>query len=215
MSFLCRALVALALLGAATAEAQAEAPPGTYRYKIERSGSEIGRQTLNITKDGNTVKMTDEIAVKVKVAFVTVYTFDHHRRETWQDGKLTALETQIDDNGTKSTLTAKAEGDTLVIKGSAGESSQPLGIFPAGYWNADTVKQTKLFHTETGKILSVRFSGGDTESLDLGGGRKVEAKHWTMTGDDKGELWYDSRDVLVKQRFEARDGSMIVYTIQE
>jgi hypothetical protein len=215
MAFLCRALLAVTLTGAFGAEALAEAPPGTYRYKIERSGSEIGRQALIVGKDGDKVTVSDETSVKVKIAFITAYTFDHSRRETWQGGKLIALETRIDDNGTKGTLTAKADGDKLLIKGSAGDSTQPLGIMPTGYWNVATVKQTKLFHDETGKILTIAVTGGETQTLDLGGGRKVEAKLWKMTGDDNVELWYDSRDVLVKQRFDARDGSTIVYTILE
>jgi len=215
MAFLCRALLAVVLTGAFGSEAMAEAPPGTYRYKIERSGSEIGRQALVVGKDGDKVTVSDETSVKVKIAFITAYTFDHSRRETWQDGKLTALETRIDDNGTKSTLIAKADGDKLVIKGPAGDSTQPLGIMPTGYWNVATVKQTKLFHDETGKILTIAVTGGEAQTLDLGGGRKVEAKLWKMTGDDNVELWYDNRDVLVKQRFDARDGSTIVYTIVE
>ena len=215
MAFLCRALLAVSLIGGFGAEAMAEAPPGTYRCKIERSGSEIGRQALIVGKDGDKVTVSDETSVKVKIAFITAYTFDHSRRETWHDGKLVALETRIDDNGTKGTLTAKADGDKLVIKGSAGDSTQPLGIMPTGYWNVATVKQTKLFHDETGKILTIAVTGGETQTLDLGGGRKVEAKLWKMTGDDNVELWYDSRDVLVKQRFDARDGSTIVYTILE
>jgi hypothetical protein len=215
MMFLCRAASAALFLGALSAQAWAEAPPGTYRYKIERGGSEIGRQTVVVGKDGDRTTVSDESVVKVKIAFITAYTFDHSRRETWQDGKLTALETRIDDNGTKSTLTAKADGDQLVIKGLAGDSTQPLGIMPTGYWNAATVKQTRLFHDETGKILNVTGAGGEAQTLDLGGGRKVEAKRWKLSGDDDIELWYDSRDVLVKQRFDARDGSTIVYTIQE
>lgn len=215
MAFLCRALLALSLLGAFGAEAMAEAPPGTYRYKIERSGSAIGHQTLTVGKDGDKVTVSDDIAVKVKVAFITAYTFDHSRRETWQDGKLIALETHIDDNGTKSTLTAKADGDKLAIKGSEGDSTQALGIVPTGYWNVATVKQTKLFDNETGKILNISVSGGDAQKVDLGGGRTVDAKKWQTNGDKKAELWYDDRDVLVKLRFEARDGSAITYTIQE
>lgn len=215
MVSLCRAALAILVLGALSAQAWAEAPPGTYRYKIERGGSEIGRQTVVVGKDGDKVTVSDESVVKVKVAFITAYTFDHSRRETWQDGKLTALETRIDDNGTKSTLTAKADGDTLVINGTAGNSTQPLGIMPTGYWNSATVKQTKLFHDETGKILNVTGAGGEAQTLDLGGGRKVEAKRWKLSGDDNVELWYDGRDVLVKQRFDARDGSTIVYTILE
>ena len=215
MTLLRRAALAVLFLGAGSAQAWAEAPPGTYRYKIERGGSEIGRQTVVVGKDGDKVTVSDESVVKVKIAFITAYTFDHSRRETWQDGKLTSLETRIDDNGTKSTLTARADGDKLAIKGTAGESTQALGIVPTGYWNVATVKQTKLFHDETGKILTIAVTGGEGQKIDLGGGRTIDAKKWQMTGDDKVELWYDSRDVLVKQRFEARDGSMIVYTIQE
>lgn len=215
MALLCRTALAVLVLGAGAGEALAQAPPGTYRYKIERSGSEIGRQALIVGKDGDKVTVSDETSVKVKIAFITAYTFDHSRRETWQDGKLTALETHIDDNGTKSTLTAKADGDKLVIKGPASESIQALGIMPTGYWNVATVKQSKLFHDETGKILAIAVAGGEPQSLDLGGGRKVEARRWKMTGDDNVELWYDNRDVLVKQRFDARDGSTIVYTILE
>lgn len=209
------AVLAALVLGALAADAAAEAPAGVYRYRIDRSGSEIGRQTLTIAKDGARISISDESAVKVKVAFITAYTFDHSRRETWQDGKLVALETRIDDNGTKSTLTAKANGDTLVIDGPAGHATAPLGIMPTGYWNAATVRQSRLFHDESGELLDITVSGGEARTLDLGNGRKVETKQWKLSGDDNIELWYDAHDVLIKQRFEARDGSVIVYTIVE
>ena len=67
MAFLCRALLAVSLIGGFGAEAMAEAPPGTYRYKIERSGSEIGRQALIVGKDGDKVTVSDETSVKVKI----------------------------------------------------------------------------------------------------------------------------------------------------
>ena len=42
------AALAVFILGTLATDALAEAPPGAYRYRIERSGSEIGRQTLTI-----------------------------------------------------------------------------------------------------------------------------------------------------------------------
>ena len=45
------------------------------------------------------------------------------------------------------------------------------------------------------------FSAIGEKTRGLFGGRTIDAKKWQMAGDKKMELWYDSRDVLVKQRF--------------
>ena len=54
------AVLAVFILGTLATDALAEAPPGAYRYRIERSGSEIGRQTLTIAKEGDRIAMTHE-----------------------------------------------------------------------------------------------------------------------------------------------------------
>ena len=49
-----------------------------------------------------------ELAIQVKVLFVTAYRHEQTRKEVWRDGKLIAFTSMTDDNGTRYAITGAA-----------------------------------------------------------------------------------------------------------
>src|SRR5579862_7105285 len=82
-----------------TAAAQAD-PGSTISFAVMRNGEQIGTNTIQLHRNGaeTTVQIVTHVAVKI--AFVTVYRFDQTETERWVDGRLAALRSSTDDNGT-------------------------------------------------------------------------------------------------------------------
>ena len=80
-------------------------------FTVMRNGDEIGTHEIEITSRGDRMEVEIETEVAVKLAFITVYNFDHEGHEVWQGGRLVSYESRTDDDGTEKSLRARAAGD--------------------------------------------------------------------------------------------------------
>ena len=187
-------------------------PAGLQEFAIHRDGSPIGSYRATFVVAGERLLVEVDITVEINLAFITVYRFEHKRREVWQNGQLIELETRIDDDGAESHVLAHAGAEGLEVDGPAGRIVVPRDIVPSGYWNAATVGQTRLLDSEDGVILNIQISGGELETI-AAGEREIRARHYRITGDLEKDVWYDEAGVWVGLSFSARDGSKIEYIL--
>ena len=210
MSATRRLLIGLfaAFLPAATMAADTARDP--LSYGIYRNDEQIGSSRVTFSRDGDRLMVETVIEIVVKVAYIPVYRQNELKREFWRNGVMVAYTADLDRNGTKSAVRAKANGTTLEAEGPAGKTKAPLGLMPSTYWSGDTVRQTKLLDSTTGAVANVAVTA-------LGMGRaktakgEVDAKYYRMTGDLVRELWYDTTGALVALRFKESGGSVIEY----
>jgi hypothetical protein len=204
------ATAALVALGSANL---ARAADSELEFTVLRNGDPIGSHEIDVTeRDGKT--MVDiETEVAVKLAFVTLYNFDHEGHEVWQDGHLVSYRSKTDDDGTDKALNAKLDGDALAVEGSASRHRSVPTIIPASLWNPATVGQSKLLNTLDGSEMAVSVADKGMENVDVRG-QQVPARHYVLTGELQRELWYDASGRLVKVRFAASDGSDIQYVLK-
>jgi hypothetical protein len=202
-------LTAAFLLGFAVIPANAAPNPATqYGYRILRNGDQIGREYLEFRKDGNNEDVTAKIDIVFRLAFVPVYRFTQTVGETWRDGRLLAMRSHTDDNGTRHRLTVKDRNNGLMVDSDGKRRLEPAPILPASLWNMAVLRQPALIDTTDGSTLPITVSdrGPDTIIVD---GRRVRAHHYRLTGGLDRDLWYDSRGRLLQVRFTASDGSEI------
>jgi hypothetical protein len=182
-------------------------------YKVFRKGDNIGRHEVEFENEENgTLKVEIDTDVKVKLAFVTVYRFDHEGEEIWRDGKLVGYRSKTNDDGKKKTLQLSGTADTVTAEGSAGRFTFPQPVMPASLWNIATVEQTQLMNTLDGHMMAVSITRVGAETIRAGG-QDIEAVHYVMTGELEREMWY-AEDRLVHLRFKGSDGSTIDYELQ-
>lgn len=192
------ALTALGIASTAIA-APADSVPASGRlaFDVIRKGKDVGDYLVTFRGKGPDLNVTinTDVTVKLPVIGVSVYKFRQQSTETWRGGKLAALSSKTDDNGTPHSISVGA-----------------TPLIPASLWSADLLAARQVLNTINGgtDTISVRKLG--TESVATGSG-SVKAAHYAVSGGLNRELWY-ADGKLVHVRFKADDGSVIDYALR-
>jgi outer membrane lipoprotein-sorting protein len=205
--FLPPLLIAFATL---TVPAQADSSrTDNIAYVIKRGGDAIGTLKIGFERNGKRLTATSNYTIRVKLLSIVLYRYEKHMVETYEDGRLVAFKTAIDDDGEKSQVSIIRTDDNLIITNQKGNLSAPLGTFPSTYWPPETPSLTQLIDSSDGTFLSVKTSGASTESLAIDGSI-IKSKRYEMSGDLKRTLWYSAETgEWLKLKMTASDNSTI------
>jgi Domain of unknown function (DUF6134) len=205
------AILSTALLtGAARAM---EAPAGTFVYQIHHQDrGDIGTLSVVSTRQGDERTYVQVLRIAVKAMFVTVYRQESDRKEVWRGARMIAYDAKTDDDGKKSTIKGRAEGDKFVIDGPDGHVSAPASVYPSNPFDPGIVNATLLMDTGSGKLLHVTITPGGEETITAGGAA-VKAQRYAVTGDMQRDLWFDSSGKLLKFSFK-NDGALVTFTLK-
>ena len=212
----------LAALGAAVwtvsvalpAHAAMVPPGGVLNFTVLRDGDDVGTHEIDFHRNGDALEVDIKTRIAVKMAFITVFRFEHDGHEVWRDNKLVSMETKTNDDGDDHQLVATADGNgELKVVGDGTERTVDGGVIPASLWNSGFLQSNELLNSLVGTELAVNVAFKGEEPVDVNG-RPVPAKHYSMTGEFERELWYDNDQVLVKIAFKAKDGSDIQYVLR-
>jgi len=186
-------------------------PPGLLRFDVSRNGSRIGEHVVRLSRSGATVRA--EISVEIAVGFgpITLYRYTHSVREEWQDSQFQWMEARTNDDGTPYHVRAERTAKGVVVRRQGGdEAIMAADTIPLTHWN-DTCLRAPLFNPQTGLPLNMAVQPRDTEMIDLGGGRMIRARRYSLVGDETLDTWYDDRNMWTALRSAGRDGSTISY----
>jgi hypothetical protein len=121
------------------------------------------------------------------------------------------LDSKTDDDGVRAWVSVRADGDRLLVNGSAGRNEVPRETLPTSYWHQDTVTQGEWLDTHKGLLVRSRVEAMPAEPI-LAAGRTVQAERYRLTGAIACDLWYH-QGRWSKHRFVASDGSTIEYVL--
>ncbi len=186
---------------------------GLLNFAVIREGKQIGTHVLTFRQTGKRIDVTIKTRIAVKFAFITVYHFEHDGQETWQNGRLVAMKSITNDDGTDHTLAASLDGaGRLRVIGDGKEIIAAPDIVPASLWNPAFVRTKALMDSLVGKRLDIKIAdrGGETVMVK---GVKTNVRHYSMTGELARELWYDEHWVLVRMALTGKDGSAVEYVL--
>jgi hypothetical protein len=198
------ALGGLALLAMpAVVSRSARASRGRLAFAVARGGDEIGEHLLDFTLDGDDLHV--EIAIRLEVTFasIPVYRYDHVNREHWRAGRLLALDSRTDDDGTAFAVSARAVAGGLAVEGAEGSLLVGPSALTTAYWHPRTVYQDRLIDTQRGRLLALdnRYLGRD--SVDVAG-ETLAASRYGVAGDLTMTLWYGPQAQWCGLAFDGR-----------
>lgn len=206
-------LIGLPLLAAAR-PGRAESVPASIAFVVRRDGTPIGTHRLTFHTeagpDGERLIVDTDIDIKVRAAFVTVFRYTFKGRETWQDGKLVALDSTTDDDGTHQQVRVRATAAGLEVDATDAHYVAPAGMLPDSYWRPDTVKHQHFIDIERGKLVDL-VSAPDGRRTITFAGKPVELSMYRLTGEIEGRIGYASDGRWMLLQFRSH-GSDIVYT---
>lgn len=184
-------------------------PSGEVSYVVKRNGEPIGALNMTFTREGNRLQVESDYGIEIRLLSIVLYRYQKRMSETYEDGRLVAYETTIDDNGTKSSVSVARDGGLLSIAHPEGSLTAPAGLLVTTYWAKTTVEQTQMIDSSDGVLVDVQVSAPVPEEITVDG-RTLQAERYRMTGDLQRDLWYAAEDgEWLRMRMTASDGSTI------
>lgn len=193
--------------GAKAAPALASAYPSILKFRVQREGSPIGYVMERYRAEGDDLLVDVFIAFQVKLAFITVYRYEHRAREVWRDGRLIRLDTITNDDGDAQQVTGRAGSGGFSIEGPQGALTAPADILPSSYWHPNFTEQSRMLDSQKGRILEFDIAKLGSERIEALG-QPVEADRFAMRGDIDLDFWYDADRVWQKMAFTIKGGYM-------
>ena len=182
-------------------------------FRAYRNGDEIGWHRLAFRAEGEDLNVEVEIRFDVTFAFITLYSYRHRSRETWQGARLVGLDTTTEDGGDKFAVRAAARGDRLLVETGAGEVLDlPGDTLPTSYWHERTVGVSQWLDTQSGRLMRSTVERLGVEPVETAADR-LSATRYRLEGDLSCELWYTDQR-WCKLLFRASDGSTIDYVLE-
>ena len=173
--------------------------PSEYDYIVLHGDEPIGSHRVSIARNGNEIVIETESNLKVGFGPLTVFEFEHQRRELWRDWELVESIAQTTKNGESYNIkiTRQAEGYKRVVNGREDQLEDPVKVL--ALWHGDLFEHEFFISPLEDKLyrLSVDFVG--EERIEIGD-QRVQALHYRMTGDSERELWYDEAGHVLKVR---------------
>ena len=202
-----RILTLLCLLTALTAGAGvACAGPvpdgGRLAFKVLMDGTEIGRHVVEFDRKQDRLAVDIKINFIVKFLNIPIYRYNHYNHEVWSvDGKLLALNSQTNDDGTVESAKIERQGDRLLVNGSRNKDDVPGLWLTSSYWRSDFINQTRLIDSRNGQIFKINVRPAGQFDVPLPN-RVVKATRYDVTGDLELSVWYDDSGEWVKLAFD-------------
>jgi hypothetical protein len=182
--------------------------PGKLTYSVLRDGNEIGRQIVTFQRNGDALTVQTDVNIEVTLLGMTIYRFVHSAQEEWVEGQLSRLSSRTDDDGQDRVVDLKLVDGKLKGTYNGLAKEFPTSVIPASLWHPDTVKQTQLLDPIKARYRDIKVKDMGTETITLRG-ESIKARHYSMSGQIKRELWYGPDGRLELMEFPGKDGSEI------
>lgn len=169
-------------------------PVGSYSFRIAPSA------------DGRGMTVSHAFVMRVTIAFITMFRYDHHVEETWRDGQLQELTGETGDaDGTMRVCARHAEGGAIVIEGPNGAGEAPAALLTTTCaWHPAFIAQNRVLDVSDGGIVALTVKALGTASV-MSDGDEIEADCYAFTSPHlAGTLWYRPGSTLVRAEIEKK-----------
>lgn len=185
-----------------------------YRFKVLRRGRDIGRHTVDLQQTGDRLLVVTEIDLAVRIAFVTAFRFGHSSNEIWENGRLTGLSGNTNENGTRFRVSGQPGPAGFRVEGPAGPTVVSDDMLTSNtLWSPRFVERSTLINAQQGGEIGLSAVAEGQDSITVRGRTVATRRYNIVTPLGAGQIWYDSADHWVQARLEA-DGERVDYELE-
>lgn len=173
-------------------------------YQTYIDGRKAGDYHMTITgQDDGSVSMAAQANVNIRVLLVR-YTYDYRGTEVWKGGRLVRFDSTTNDNGSRYTVSAAADGDGLRVRVNGRERTGRADTWLTTYWHLPPAAQRgqalPLLDADSGRDLTGTLGYVGAEQVNVAG-QMTDCAHYRVTGSVNVDLWYDAQERLVRQEW--------------
>jgi len=183
-----------------SADARALQVPASYRYRIHHQiFGDIGEHRMTVRREGDAIVVEHTAELAVEILGFTAFHRRTRFREVWRDDRLIQFGGLVEDNGEPFPVSARAEGERLVVEGSAGRIQGPAGTAPSEPSLEFAIERDSFFDSKTGEPLDATVTRVGREPLKLGED-VVDAIKYEVAGELRQNVWFDDTGAWVQWR---------------
>jgi hypothetical protein len=183
---------------------------GTLAFEVKRGGSKIGTHQVTFRRKGDRLTVKVDIDLSVGIGPIKFFKYTHDNTTTWDNGRVVAMKTRTDDDGTAHRVDAKRLDDgRLRVTTKDGTKKVEGTILPSTYWIAETIQADKLLNTQKGTVEDVTVESDGTDTVQTADG-PVQAERYVIHGALDTHIWYRDMGRWVGLAFDAR-GERVTY----
>lgn len=188
--------------------------PQDLVFDVFRNNKLVGEHISRFSLSDNGIVVDSEMTLKVKILFVTVYTFRYTSSSRWCDEQLMELTAETDRNGDVTRVDVVHEADGLKVSNGSAYSLATLNAIPTNHWNPAVLDRSEVINTISGSVNKVFIKQCET------GTPRVEnaasnSTCYEYSGDLTTRVWYDLDGRWRGLEFSADDGSTINYVCRQ
>jgi hypothetical protein len=178
-----------------------------------RKGTPIGVHTVSFRQDGERLVVTTRIDIVVKVLMFTAFYLKHEAEEIWQGGRLLAVRSTTDDDGTRLQVSGSAVAGGFRVIGEDGPFLAPANLLTSNMlWDTRMLSETRLIDVQYGGVIGLAVKSLGQTLVDTPSGQVQATSHHLITPHYTGTLFHDERGRWVKGLIEAK-GEIIEYAL--
>ena len=165
----CLGLAALMAGGSDAAAAGAAEGEQRWRFRVLLDEREIGFHDYVVTRENNRARVETVAQFDVRILFINAYRYRHRNVELWEDGCLSSIQAETDDNGDRLQVAGAPSDSGFRVGSASGEatlSSSCVQTF--AYWNPDVLGATQLLNSQTGEWVDVAIEEVGSDNVRYG-----------------------------------------------
>jgi hypothetical protein len=184
------------------------------RFSVLYKGFKIGTHAISYSSATDETRVSTEIHLEVKIAFVSAYSFSHRSKEMWRAGRLMSLSSDTVERGDALHVEGAATPQGFRVVSKSGPFIASAATLTSNsLWTPLMLQQTTVVDAEHGGVIGVSARKLADEAIVITG-RQVQATRYTfITPYYAGSVWYDNGNHWVRAEFE-RDGSKVQYQLE-
>jgi len=193
-------------------------------YDIWRKNKIIGTHEILFSENNGVLTIETNIDVKVKILFMSAYTFFHQAKEVWKNSKFIKIDGYSDfEDEREYFIKGEVKNGFLFASGMDGELKLDKNLIPSNFWNIDVMYQDKIFDTQKGIVrkLDVREAGNEVIIIN---NAKINCTKFILNATrhpkDKEQfpeytLWYSKDKELMKFKFKSTINKKMIEIIRK
>jgi hypothetical protein len=206
------ASTALAIAALSGVGAAANIGAKTMKFVVMRDGTQIGTNSISFDSDATGTKVQTVTHVSVGFGFLTLYHFDQTETEEWSGGRLMAMNSTTDDNGTLHRASATARDGKIVVQADNEVRELAPTTIPLNLWNPALMVQKSVLDPKDGSVKPIKVIDRGEDDLAVQG-KTQRAHHYQIVTSYQQDVWYDDNHQLVQVELKGTDGSTIRYQL--
>lgn len=186
----------------------------TWDFRVFLDDKEIGTHRFDLVEQGGERQLTSQARMRVKVLFVTAYTYDHQDVEHWDGDCLSRLASSTDDNGKKHRVDVQRSPGATVVQTLDGARRLGECVLTFAYWNPVMLQQSRLLNSQDGEYLDVKITDAGLDSIVVRGVKTAARRYELRSRKLSIDLWYSEQKQWLALESKTERGQKLIYQLR-